>query len=61
MEIKDVLNVRKWLWCGSNMYGIGHPEGLHTFSVITNIDGPRTFASLLSVDRTVKSCFSMAR
>jgi len=36
LETRDVLNLRKWMWCGSDMCGRGHPEGLHTFSGTTN-------------------------
>lgn len=38
IETKDVLSLRKWISCGSNMNGVGHPEGLHTFSGTTNED-----------------------
>ncbi|HHY82595.1 MAG TPA: FAD-dependent oxidoreductase [Clostridiales bacterium] len=38
MKTRNALSVRKWISCGSNMYGSGHPEGLHTFSGTTNED-----------------------
>ena len=38
IETRDVLSLRKWITCGSNMYGVGHPEGLHLFSGTSNED-----------------------
>jgi hypothetical protein len=38
VETGDALSIRKWILCGSNLNGAGHPEGLHTFSGTSNED-----------------------
>ena len=37
-ETKDALRIRRWMACGSNLYGVGHPEGLYKFAGTNNED-----------------------
>lgn len=37
-ETGNALYLRRWISCGSNLYGVGHPEGLRYFSGTGNED-----------------------